>query len=240
MTVKEAIKMRHSVRSYTDETPTFEFGRNLCSKYSQLEAVDPGVIGSGKVGTYGSITGKPAYVAVVVGDEFQAGLQGEQLILELTRYSYGTCWLGGTYNRELAEKGIKLPEGTNVPAVIAVGRATGHKNFFDRIVRTIARSSRRMPIQKFILSGVPRPDVVEALEAVRLAPSARNLQPWRFVFNDDHTIDVFGSSEDRFMRLDCGIAVAHFLAINPKFDIVENTKTHPEFEPIVTLIPKNE
>ena len=52
----------------------------------------------------------------------------------------------------------------------------------------------------------------EALEAARLAPSAANRQPWRFLLTENSitiTVDGLRDTHGVSKRLDCGIAMLH-------------------------------
>ena len=62
MNTLDTILARCSVRSFTDETPSIDLLRELCADSPYLRPVDPAIIGSERVGTYGVITGRPAYV----------------------------------------------------------------------------------------------------------------------------------------------------------------------------------
>jgi len=44
---------------------------------------------------------------------------------------------------------------------------------------------RRKSVRKFLTRPVPREDIIKCIEAARLAPSAHNLQPWRFIVIDE-------------------------------------------------------
>lgn len=77
-----------------------------------------------------------------------------------------------------------------VPRVSPLGYAADRRSLADRAVRTLARSSGRLPQEKLFFEGPElRPlsaeQAGEALESVRLGPSASNKQPWRVVRTGD-------------------------------------------------------
>ncbi|MGN0222861.1 MAG: nitroreductase family protein [Muribaculaceae bacterium] len=235
MNTFDTILARCSVRSFTDETPSADLLRELCADSPYLAVVDPAIIGSERVGTYGVITGRPAYVAAV-GDPLQAGIAGEKLVIELTRRGFGTCWLGATFSRAVANKALQLSDNKDIIAAIAIGTATKMRRPIDWIMHVGARGGSRKPMAKLILDGQPADNLAEAVEAMRWAPSAYNRQPWRFAFRPDGAIEVHGLAGD-YLLLDCGIAIAHFLLLKPDYELSAPPAPRPDLTPIATLQP---
>jgi hypothetical protein len=64
-----------------------------------------------------------------------------------------------------------------------------------------------------LVTGTPKQEwMTTALEAARLAPSAVNRQPWRFVLGDNSIsirVDKARDASKVARRLDCGIAMLH-------------------------------
>lgn len=239
MTIKEAIESRCSTRSFTDANPPREEIAALCSGHSCLRPVDPSLVGEGRVGSYGFISGHPDYVAVVAGDQFRAGIEGEKLVIELTRRGLGTCWLGATFNRKLVESVVKPGSDESIAAIIAIGYAAPKRRLLESMGRMVMRSSSRKKLEDLIIAGTPAPYLKDALEALRLAPSATNCQPWRLAFNPNGSIDVYGTPSDSFMKLDVGIGVANFLMMRPDYRTAPNNNSHPRLEPVITLLPSD-
>ncbi|MDE6288008.1 MAG: hypothetical protein K2M00_04395 [Muribaculaceae bacterium] len=239
MTIKEAIERRCSTRTFTDDTPPRDEIATLCSAHSCLRPVDPALVGEGRVGSYGFISGRPDYVAVVTGDPFKAGIEGEKLVIELTRRGLGTCWLGATFNRKLVESVVKPGSDERVAAIIAVGHAAPRRRVLEKMGRMVMRSASRKKLEDLIIAGTPAPYLKEALEALRIAPSATNCQPWRLAFNPIGSIDVYGTPSDSFMKLDVGIGVSHFLMMRPDYRLSTNNNSHPRLVPITTLLPSD-
>ncbi len=44
---------------------------------------------------------------------------------------------------------------------------------------------KRKSVRKYLDRAIPREDIIKCIEAARLAPSAENVQPWRFIVIDD-------------------------------------------------------
>ena len=47
---------------------------------------------------------------------------------------------------------------------------------------------QRKSVRKYLEKPIPREHIVQCIEAARLAPSADNLQPWRFIVLDDRVL----------------------------------------------------
>ncbi len=96
----------------------------------------------------------------------------------------------------------------------------------DRVMRFVAKSANRMDWEKlFFEDSFENPLVqsslegkfAEALELVRLAPSAANTQPWRIVCKNEKTFHFYLDTKTMYKKSkhhcgynDMGIAKAHF------------------------------
>lgn len=227
----EAIQSRHSSRSYVAR-PLGEdtvkhlsaFAGELNSSVSGARVVlvnhDPDDIFKGIIGSYGKIKNPPAYVAFI-GDiqdpnvNEKIGYLGEAFILEATSMGLATCWVGGFFKPEAVKRQIEMTAGEKAFAVSPVGWAIAAYDDEGEPKLTPAVSHKRKSLEK-LYRGLPEnlwPDWVKsALEAARLAPSAVNRQPWRFLVEEGAiTISVDGLyfSMGISKRLDCGIAMLH-------------------------------
>ncbi len=183
-----------------------------------------------RLGTYGFIQGARYFVAGQVEPTREAmldyGYLLERLILEFTRFGLGTCWLGGTFERGGFAKAIGLREGLVIPAITPVGFPTAMRGLGDRIIRLSAGSRNRLPAEQLFFDGefshsldlLSVGPLKAAFEAVRLAPSASNKQPWRIIYAkeraDFYLVRTPGylnkyTSVDLQM-VDIGIALSHW------------------------------
>ncbi|MFH0761489.1 MAG: nitroreductase family protein [Bacteroidota bacterium] len=183
-----------------------------------------------KLGTYGFIQGARYFIAGQTEPSRNAfldyGYTFEKLILELTALGLGTCWLGGTFDRGEFARAIDLKQGFTIPAVTPVGYAAPIRSIGDQVVRLSAGSRNRLPWKNLFfnhdtlhrLSMADAGPFKDLLEAVRLAPSASNKQPWRifrqngnFCFCLLRTPGYMGkyASVDLQM-IDMGIAMCHW------------------------------
>jgi len=240
-----AIRARRSVRSYQNEplSPEDEsFVRALVAELS--ETLGPSGTRlrlllstelelSGKVGTYGVIRGARSFVGAVAtntpGSMLDLGYLFERLVIELTARGLGTCWLGGTFDRKSFAAGASLTPGEILPIITPVGYPAERSGLQDRFMRTMAGSDRRKPFAELFFDGrFERPHSppaaagpwAEALELVRMGPSASNKQPWRVVTSGDsahiylaRTPGYIGTKLGfDIQRIDIGIAMYHLQA----------------------------
>jgi nitroreductase len=173
----------------------------------------------GIVGSYGKVSGARHVLAFIAGPgtraEVHAGYTGEAVVLEATRLGLGTCWVGGFFDHSAANAFNELAEGERVVALSPVGYPSERYTLSEQLMRLGAGSHRRKPVEEIA------PSLSEewpcwaraAVECARLAPSARNRQPWRFRLKRHRELTV--SRDTAFevplvtKALDCGIAMLH-------------------------------
>ena len=147
-----------------------------------------------------------------------AGFLGQQAVLLLTSLGVGTCWLGGLKEREGA---FPLPYVITIAMGLPQGELLRGEN--DKV--------HRKALSDICLTEPSTPFASAACEAVRMAPSAINGQPWRLM-PQGNTIHLFcetpsvvqtvnfhgirfpmpGSMLKANQAIDCGIALAHISA----------------------------
>lgn len=189
-----------------------------------------------RLGTYGFIKGATGFFIGAVrkgpGDLEDYGYLLEEIVLQATALGLGTCWLGGTFTRSsfTSRFGV-LDRDESIPAVVSTGYPGD-----DGTERIHAREhgDRRFPPDELFfdeewaeplwLGAAEASGYGAALEAVRMAPSATNRQPWRIVRRgaDWHFYLARtkgygpGSAAFRLLRIadlqrvDVGIAMYHF------------------------------
>ena len=182
-------------------------------------------------GSYGMIKGARFYLAALVRRSEprrweDAGFALEAAVLKATDLGLGSCWIGGVFDRRRFGRSLGIQADEQLPAVIAVGLPAGQRTLRDRLVRWSAGGDRRKPSSALFFAGgwdaVLSADGAgswsEALECLRLAPSASNKQPWRlvrlgsafhFFLSRDKAYSAMMPLAD-LQRIDMGIAMCHF------------------------------
>jgi nitroreductase len=211
MDVRTAIRVRVSTRRYADrlvDRPVLD--RLLAAGANCARLTEPSVrlaLVSGReevgrilaryAGVYGLVQGAPyLLVGLIPTDSEQVrldlGYVLEQVVLEATRLGLGTCWMTGSYRPLEAATQLGVGPEEEVAAAVALGipRLDPLARLHDGAVRRIAAGHRRLPLGRLVYDGQwgqawtaegADPALVEVLECARLAPSAKNRQPWRFV-----------------------------------------------------------
>ncbi len=241
----DVINRRISVRSYSDKeleeslrdeldkicsNPGLgPFGVSVRFKILDMEPLGKAELKS--LGTYGVIKGASLYILAAVkegpGALDDTGYLLEKIILTATAADLGTCWLGGTFRRAAFASRMNLSPGEMLPAITPVGYPANQISATDSLMRFGARSSKRKPWEELFFSADGHTplgfkeigDYRDALEAVRLGPSASNRQPWRIVMPEPGTFSLYLKENKiynrimgkiRIQRLDMGIAMCHF------------------------------
>jgi hypothetical protein len=249
LTVRTLIDRRYSCRTYLPE-PIGDDERRRLEEYMAQTTVGPlgsrvrfGLIAAApddrealkRLGTYGFIKGATGFIVGAAGrapkDLEDYGYLLEHAILFATGLGLGTCWLGGTFTRSTFVRRFGgLRRGETMPAVVSIGHIGDDGT--ERI-REREEGSRRFPSEELFFErrfGVPLDagavdaGYADALEAVRMAPSATNRQPWRIVRDGERwhffvqRYKWYGKRSPLFIalriadlqRVDLGIAMSHF------------------------------
>lgn len=238
MELIEAIYKRKSVRKYSpdklspEELNQIKMLIDSTEKLNsdidlQIQLVDDGKkiqeIMRGIVGNFGKIVA-PHYLLVTSEPKdhylVNAGYATENLVLELTRMGIATCWLGGHVKIEDLRSSLGIAQTQNMVVIISLGHPEDPKELY----RLDPSQAKRKGISEFAFGKYD--DVwMKILDAVRIAPSAANSQPWRFFF-DHQSIHVYGAKSTNFImkalldsinRVDMGIALSHAVIAARKY-----------------------
>jgi hypothetical protein len=171
----------------------------------------------GFIGSYGKIEKAPGYIAFI-GDmdsprvQEAVGYTGEGIILEATALGIGTCWVGGFFRLEAVENQITVAKNERILAVTPVGIPLDSFSFQEKLMTGFGFMHKRKQLSELV-NGTPKHQWMKsALEAARLAPSAVNRQPWRFILGESSISVALDKSRGTYKiarRLDCGIAMLH-------------------------------
>lgn len=191
-----------------------------------------------KLGTYGMIKGASDYLVVTIPDQtdcwLDLGFLFEQLVLEATSMGLGTVWMAGTFSRKHFKDAINLSPDQIIPIVSPVGIASEKKSFVTKYIAKSKTHVRKPFEELFYDSYLNRLELNEAsaphnaLEMVRLAPSAMNKQPWRVV-EDGNSYHFYDAADSDKSKIDIGIAICHFVktleVLNITYKFVDRKQT---------------
>ena len=208
MNLLEAVWVRRSQRTYLprplEEVQREQLGKALaeCSRRSglHLRLVCPRV---SPFAGQGRLKGAREYL-LLAGPaedpdlEEKCGYWEEELVLTAAAMGLGTCWVGGTYDREACL--AQLEPGETLVCVAAVGIPEGSPA--PRPLR---------PAGELALLTDSAPAWFDAgIAAVQRAPSAMNRQGYRFQLRPDGAVQARLSGGGSFALVDLGIAKRHF------------------------------
>lgn len=236
MKITELIKERKSVRTFTGEPLPDEIVNRLLT-YAQsvgnpyglsvgfrvLNAKEHGLNSPVIVGADRYIAGK---IKKAPHAEEAFGYSFEKLVLYAQSIGVSTVWIAGTMNRGAFERAMDLGEDEIMPCVSPIGFRAEKKSVRETMMRRGVKADTRLDFGELFFDGSPdkplspdRSGVFRTpLEAVRLAPSAVNKQPWRVIVRD-HTAHFYKKSGKGYadgamdvQKVDLGIALCHFEA----------------------------
>lgn len=237
--VVETIQKRHSVRTYESKSLLSQDREALLTCMEQLDnpfgvpvhtyIIDQKLNAGGeKLGTYGIIKGAGTFLGVSIPDTklapLAAGYEFENLILLVTHMGLGTVWLAATFNRENFASAMKIPKDELFLAISPVGYPAAKRSLTETMMRSTMKSSSRKEWQELFYQADFRTPLTkdmagafaQPLEMVRLAPSAKNAQPWRVRKEGDvyhfyvHYKPGLSKGEETIKQVDVGIALSHF------------------------------
>lgn len=213
-----------------------------------------------KLGTYGMITGAHSFIIGLIDKEekdfLRFGYSFEKIILFATDLGLGTCWLGGTFDRDGFNKQIDIKENESIAIVTPIGYKKEKMRFTETIIRKVVKADKRKSWNELFFDNNSSTSLVEnksdkehiALEMIRLGPSASNKQPWRAIKSDKgfdfyiaRTPGYGGAMTYDMQKNDIGIAMCHFeLSLNEmgiqgawKFDS-KNTNAANDWEYMIS------
>ncbi len=221
-------KTKEKLRAFFRENARGPFGNVLRFELIDLTEAERAELKS--LGTYGVIKGATLFIAGAVMRGPRAmedyGYGMEKNILFVTALGLGTCWLGGTLKRAGFARKIGLSADEFMPAITPVGYPADKRSLTDRAFRLMAKSDKRKPWEELFFDERPGNALVkdhagacgQALESVRIGPSASNRQPWRII-REGAAFHFFlartpgydkMTGEIRLQEVDMGIALCHF------------------------------
>lgn len=211
MTILEAIRSRHSVRSYTAQTIPPDLASRLqteidaCNQESglsiQLVTDEPEAF-DGMMAHYGKFSGVRNYIALIGRGsdrlEEQVGYYGERLALLAQTLGLNTCWVAMSFSKGVVKKRCVVAGGEKLVCVLALGYgATQGVPHRSKAMAQLCRTDGVMP--DWFKAG---------MEAAMLAPTAVNQQKFLITLEDGRvTAKSLGGF---YSKVDLGIVRYHF------------------------------
>ncbi len=163
--------------------------------------------------TYGMFTGVRHYAGLIArrDDPVSAeklGYFGESLALTAVMMGLGTCWVGGSFDRDACP--FTLSSDEMIACVLVVGNVEQRESFKEQTIRrTIHRHSKSIE-QMVAATASPPAWFTNGMRAVQKAPSAVNRQPVTFRFDHGLVTATIPKPDESMMAVDFGIAKFHF------------------------------
>lgn len=209
MTIQEAIKNRHAVRSYTDRKLEDDVKTALsgfigeCNRESglhiQLVTDEPKAF-DGFMAHYGKFGGVKNYIALIGkknGElEEKCGYYGEKIALYAQTLGLNTCWVAMSYSKVKGAYTVEADEKLLMVISLGYGKTQGvqHKSKTAEQVSNIDKDS-----PEWFRKGV---------EAALLAPTAMNQQ--KFMLKRNGNKVSLGAGTGLYVKTDLGIVKYHF------------------------------
>lgn len=218
MNTFEAIFSRRSVRHYQHEKLDWNVIADILEYANKLPMLIEGIAVEFKLvsnieekqGFRGPFSVKAPYYLCISSEEkedflLNAGYLMQQLDLYITSKGLGACFVAGPGH------GLKATMKYTFVTALAFGIAT------SELYRESSKAKRYPEKELIVYKEEVTPDIKQVLAAARLAPSAYNSQPWRFVVNKKR-IHVFtkknklvAKAMDKEKMIDMGIMMANLL-----------------------------
>lgn len=200
MNLYEAIGVRHSVRKYSDREVPERLREQILAFAGKASPLNDRIAvefefldnrkGKAEVRGLWKVEA-PWYLALyseaAEGFERNGGYLMEQAVLYMTTKGLGTCYLGGASVRK------KRSDGKRLVMLLAFGYPEG------KLCRE-SSLAKRLPLSELCVFKEEAGETIKTvLKAARLAPSAFNSQPWRFIVYTDR-IYVFSRKEPGLLK----------------------------------------
>lgn len=229
--VKDIIRTRRSIRTFNgeplrpdDREKLEEFFQNaenpfgIPVEFRFLDAKEHGLSSPVILGTDEYVAAK---VKRIPRHGLALGYTFETFCLFAGSLGIGTVMLAGTLNRSAFERGMELEDDEVMPVASPVGYVAEKMSVREKLMRKGIKADERLPFDTLFfensfdhgLTPAGAGIFKDALEMIRLAPSAVNKQPWRAVVTGEK-VHFYGKrtkvNTGGLYKVDMGIALAHF------------------------------
>lgn len=210
MTEIEAIRERHSVRSYQNRKIEAEKAAKLneliarCNQEGNLNLQlleDAGGTFSRMLNRFMGLGSAPSVIACIGPDDAtldeRIGYYGQKIVLYAQMLGLNTCWAG-----TFSEKSVKAQRtpGDRLPIVIAIGYGVNGGR--------VRRSKTAADVVVGTMEGKPE-WFCKGVEAALLAPTAVNQQKFEIALRDDGSAEIIDKG-GILSKIDKGIVTYNF------------------------------
>jgi len=220
--LEDAIEIRKSRRKYIPIPLKSTDSDSLSSLISELNTtgsinmrlvLDDGDAFNGFRKSYGMLSGVKSYVALIgKKDDYlnqeKLGYYGEWLILHATALGLGTCWVGGTFDRNSCT--VELGVDESIVCAITVGNVEENLSGKERFIHRLIHRKSKTIDQMYVSDGTVPDWFISGMEAVQMAPSSINRQPVLFTYKDGTVTAAVDDITKEGFTFDLGIAKLHF------------------------------
>ncbi len=215
MTLLEAVKKRHAVRSYRSEKIPADIRKQLqneidrCNKEKDLHIqliTDDADVFSGLMARYGKFHNVQNCIALIgrkAGDlDEKAGYCGEKLALTAQMLGLNTCWVAMTFNKGAAKKKFRIERDEKLVCILALGYGENQGVLHEiKNIKDVCPEEKEEEMPVWYRNGI---------ECALLAPTAMNQQKFRFS-RSGNVVSVKPTG-GFYSGVDLGIVKYHFEA----------------------------
>lgn len=195
MNIIDIIKARHAVRTFKEdalvtqdqitaiqqklEETTSPFGGEIAVKLHHFD------LSKETPNTYGSVKGASWYILVGASEAPESlltlGFRMEQVALKIFELGLGVNFITATFKGSSFVEAANFSPSTPLCVIMPFGVPSEKVRVTEKLTHFFMKSRDRKPFDETFVEDEKDDYFHEALEMMRLAPSAYNRQPWRAV-----------------------------------------------------------
>lgn len=233
------LKLRHSQRVFTDKPLPKDIINRIEALITDVNTHEAGVRfelvvdDSGPFNSflksYGMFRNVKNYIACVVDHDYahyleRAGYYGEKLLMNAFCLGLGTCFIGGTYNKDKVTARIRI--GEELLYIIAIGYESDKKASITAQLTQYISHIRKLDYKDYLVTDLTMDECFSAfpllrdgIEAIACSPSALNKRPTRInirrTTNEGYKLSLCVPEQNKHQLIDLGIAMYNFQVAYP-------------------------
>lgn len=213
MDISEAIRERHSVRSYTDRPIPADVAEALkkeveaCNRESGLDirlVLNEEKAFTGLLAHFGKFRGVKNYLVLAGKNNDDAataaGYFGERIVLKAQTLGLNSCWVALTFKKGVVQKYCRLKKEEKIFCVVALGYGA---------TQGVPHKSKRIE-EVCTPEHLPKEWFRRGVESALLAPTALNRQNFMIEFDEEYESVLLYPKDGTSWGVDIGIVKYHF------------------------------